>query len=927
MRTKILNFQHAVSTSDYSVVIVVETWLNSEIGDEELGLFGYDVFRLDRDCELTGKKRGGGILIAVKHKLLARRVDIPYSTVEQLFVSICINNQNVIFGGIYIPPSSTIDAYVEHVNAVDYIYDKYADCKLVLCGDYNLPEAIWFNENLGLNVRCPDNSPALVILDNFSFHNLFQVNSISNSRGIFLDLIFSSFSNIIVSNPLDNIFENSISHSAVSFQLTSEQEKYLEYEEYFYDFRNGNYISFNDFLISINWETTLDKYNINLAVEQFYDILYSGINMYVPLKKYKTSTFPGWFSPQLKKFVLDKKRSHKMYKITGDIAYYYQFAALRSQCSQLRNTCFNEYINRTENNISSDPKSFWKYINDKKKSYRLPSVLHYDNKSANNNNDVVNLFSSYFSTIYSNEQVNYVPNYNHKLNCVNISSYSIDIKEIIDHLLHAQDKLSIGPDGIPLYLLKKCLFTIAIPLQILFNLSLNSGIFPCFWKEGFLIPIHKAGPKDNVKNYRAVCNQSEIPKLFDYLISKKLMWDTKSIINSDQHGFLSGRSTTTNLLIYEHFIMEALEQKLQVDSVYTDFTKAFDQVNHDLLIAKLHSFGIDGCVLGWINSYLKNRTQYVKYVGSISSSINVSSGVPQGSHLGPLLFNLFIDDIGQTVKNSKMLMFADDLKLFRIVSSFDDANLLQGDLNSLSLWCDINLLKLNVDKCYRITFHRMNSPVNFLYRIGDHELKLTDTMKDLGVIFDSKMTFKPHFSNIVARALKILGFVIRTSKLFSIDTCKLLYCSLVRNILEYGSIIWNPHYLVDIDRIEKVQIKFLRFSAYKLGLVKENDNYATVLRTLGINSLEHRRLEIDLRFLHKLLNGYVDSSDLLNLVHFNVKDRRTRHSELFSIPFHQTNYGRNEPITRLLRSANIYQGRINLFDSGSLSFKHQIKIL
>lgn len=171
-----------------------------------------------------------------------------------------------------------------------------------------------------------------------------------------------------------------------------------------------------------------------------------------------------------------------------------------------------------------------------------------------------------------------------------------------------------------------------------------------------------------------------------------------SSVSIDQHGFISGKTTATNHLVFQKYIVDAFASSSQVDFIYTHFSKAFDKVNHTLLLSKLHTIGICGSVLSWISSYvLSNRTQIVKYKNFISNPFNVPSGVPQRSHLGPLLFLLFINDIN--FSNSRKLLFADDLKLFRIFNSSYDLSLLQIDLNILSNWCTVNKLPLNVEKC------------------------------------------------------------------------------------------------------------------------------------------------------------------------------------------------------------------------------------
>lgn len=294
----------------------------------------------------------------------------------------------------------------------------------------------------------------------------------------------------------------------------------------------------NDFFASIEWNSILNV-DINLSLRRFYEVLHEAIQKFVPLRYFKTSTFPTWFSGELKQMVSEKKLIHREYK-RGNLEAYQRFQYLRKQCKILRDACYRKYILQTVGNIASIPRYFWKFVNDKKKTYNLPSCVTYNGFSSSSSNEIVNLFSDYFSTVYDDTIVNQIPHYTHD-NTVDICSYTVEIKEVIDLVLTLPYKLSYGPDGIPLHLIKNCIFTLAKPIHSLFNLSLQRGIFPKSWKHSFITPIHKSRSRDNVTNYRGICNQSELPKMLDCLISKKLSWDLKNIVISGQHGFCRGR--------------------------------------------------------------------------------------------------------------------------------------------------------------------------------------------------------------------------------------------------------------------------------------------------------------------------------------------------------------------------------------------------
>ena len=247
-------------------------------------------------------------------------------------------------------------------------------------------------------------------------------------------------------------------------------------------------------------------------------------------------------------------------------------------------------------------------------------------------------------------------------------------------------------------------------------------------------------------------------------------------------------------------------------------------------------------IFSWLSSFLSGRYLRVKYKECYSSRFLALSGVPQGSHLGPLLFNLFINDICNVFVHSKFLLYADDLKIFLSVRNRDDSLLLQHDLDRLSDWCDTNKLVFNLSKCNVVRFSRKRVITLFDYKICSAQLTALDRIKDLGVIFSSQLSFRDHCQYIVGRALKVLGYVLRVSRHFKLSsTVKLLYVSLVRPHLEYAAIVWCPHFMYLSVMVERVQHKFLRFMSFKLKdpMPVTCHNYQPILTKLRLMSLEN----------------------------------------------------------------------------------------
>lgn len=238
-----------------------------------------------------------------------------------------------------------------------------------------------------------------------------------------------------------------------------------------------------------------------------------------------------------------------------------------------------------------------------------------------------------------------------------------------------------------------------------------------------------------------------------------------------------------------------MEGHAQVDVIYTDYSKCFDRIDHHVLLEKLLSVGIHGDLFRWFTSYINNRTQAVVLHGYTSAWCTIPSGVPQGSILGPLLFTLFISDIKRCFKHSYVLLYADDMKVHKVISNLTDTQQLQDDLHRFAEYCTRNKLQLNVTKCYHVAFTRRQSVIDSKYTINSESISKVATVKDLGIIQDSKLLYDQHIDDIVNKAFRALGFIMRTTACFrSLKPIKMLYCSFVRSHLEYASQVWNPQY-------------------------------------------------------------------------------------------------------------------------------------
>ncbi|CAB4010973.1 Hypothetical predicted protein, partial [Paramuricea clavata] len=284
------------------------------------------------------------------------------------------------------------------------------------------------------------------------------------------------------------------------------------------------------------------------------------------------------------------------------------------------------------------------------------------------------------------------------------------------------------------------------------------------WKDANLVPIHKTGRKSQATNYRGISLLEQLSKIFEKGVYNVVFEFFSNKITS-QHGFYPRRSCATQLTQVVHLLAQSMDNKQQVDLVYLDFAKAFDRVPHSKLICKLHLLGIRDPLLSWFRSYLYKRRHRVVIDGFASEWLPVTSGVPQGSVLGPLLFLLYINDMPEVISQGSYLpLFADDSKCFRVIFNASDQDRLQEDLNALYDWSIKWGMEFNVEKCKVLRVVRTRTIYDRQYALGSSHLSVVQSEKDLGVWISDTLNWNIHTDNIVAKAQKMLGLLYRTLK-------------------------------------------------------------------------------------------------------------------------------------------------------------------
>lgn len=581
------------------------------------------------------------------------------------------------------------------------------------------------------------------------------------------------------------------------------------------------------------------------------------------------------------------------------------FAAFDS----LNSMMYENHITKLKSSLKENPSSFWNLVNSKRSVNGLPKLMHDDTRSTMNESEQAQMFADFFSSNFSSSSTATADSQVAPEISSQSDSLVLDEFFVFDQLLNIKTTVGAGPDGIHPLILQNCAPILYAPLTCIFNESLQTGVFPDAWKRYSVTPIFKKGARSNIKNYRCIAKLQTIAKFFERCVNIHLTRLITPQLYPNQHGFTKRRSTVNNLMDFIHYSIIGLNTCGRVDVLNLDFSKAFDKVNHDILLRKLASFNIPSNVIKWLKSYLSDRRQYVKLRSAESSDFIVNSGVPQGSHIGPIIFLLFINDLPSIVRDDIfMSMFADVVRVARPIASLNDSIVLQSTLNDIQRWCEQNDLHLNIEKCSVLSLYRGRNRPQPLYCLGDHLISTTDEQRDLGVIIDAKLNFKSHVDMIVSKATQALGFVKRFGyNLNDQSTLKALYSALVQSRLDYCSTIWFTIPQTRADAIESVLKQFTMFALNEYQNESNNFHvspYENRLERTKLIKLSRRRINTALIYLYDLTCDTTHSPYVKSLFYKNDNNRNFRNAELFRI--RDSSLSRTTaPITQICKYANL----------------------
>ncbi|NQZ52153.1 MAG: hypothetical protein HRT95_18855, partial [Moritella sp.] len=703
--TKLLEFQSFVFANKPKVIALNETWLKPSIHDGEiLPSNDYNIFRVDRSEQshppdrnnsLRFRRNGGGVLIAVRSDLdVSCKIVKLNCNAEILTIEITTNNRQKLYfctcyrvGTLGATNAQEIDNYLRSLIARDRKF-----VRILIVGDFNLAEMNWESNY----------SPCTIeqqFINSFGDLGLNQlVKDPTHGLGNTLDLLLTnseqSISNLKVHDKDSMVHSD---HFPISFDINLSVKKKKSIKRKVFNFKRANWVDLDNDIRHVDWNSLLLGKPIEVAWDLFKVKLDYLCHKHIPVISIKSEFQPPWFDSDCYNLCREKERWRTKFKRSKNDEHYLKFSKCRRDFKKLVQHKMRDNL-FPENDNSSITKKFWSHVKSVSNSHRIPESVYFNGRFRSSKKDQADLFNEYFYKQFSDSS-----SYDINIDYTNdpLNNFNIEHTRVRKLLQKLNSNKAVGPDKIHGKVLKECAVGLAYPLSILFNTGLRSGSIPHDWKTANVVPIHKKGCKSNVENYRPISLTSLVMKVFENIIRDEIYSKCSHLIDPRQHGFLPSRSCNTQLVDFCDSLTVSLINNQDSDVIYFDFAKAFDSVNHDILLNKLKTtFGIDGILLKFLVSYLRGRVQRVVIGNSESSLLDVLSGVPQGSILGPLLFVLFINDLPEGLsEHTSIGMYADDTKIWRQINSLEDCFALQSDIDYLQNWAFRNKMNFHPNKC------------------------------------------------------------------------------------------------------------------------------------------------------------------------------------------------------------------------------------
>ena len=828
----IFEFRSIISTFPYlfDLITIEETWIDSSL-EHLVNIENYTLITKHKEkC-----KEGRGLCIYIQNGLKYKlRPDLMcpndcQDSFDYIFIEVSheTKKNNTLVGLIYRPPgNSTVDKFSDHLDGL--LSDiKKEKKRIILTGDTNI--------NL---LKTSQHAPSAKYFDMLLSHGMIPKvtvpTRVTHSSATLIDHVFVN-EGPNVNCSLVGTLQSCMSDHYMNFIFLKNEGNPIHPKSITYrPYTENNVLKLKNALSNHNFNEIYSTTDPNNAYDSLSNTIIQHLDKFIPEKtvrfnKYKHRKEP-WVTKEILSSIKERDQLHK--KIikskpnkNGLQNLEIQYNECQSKVRKLVKCAKRKFDIQKFEKCKNESKIIWQNINSllgkQNNKHNFVSIINEEGVTLNNLRDIANSFNSYYVNVGPN-LANSIGNCSRNFELPKVKSqnsfflFPTDREEIVKIIKLLKPKTSSGHDNISAKFIKQVSDGLITPFVHIVNLSLSTGIVPAAMKKAKVIPIFKnSGEVTIMKNYRPVSLLPVLSKVLERIVYNRLFHYLikKSILHKSQYGFQKDLSTEQAILEMQDRLVDILNNKDCCVGIFMDLSKAFDTLDHRILLKKLSHYGIRGISLDWFQNYLTDRCQYVSINGTNSDLLPITCGVPQGSILGPLLFLIYINDLPLVSKKAVTVLFADDTNALYTGKTYEElAHVVCHDLNILSDWFKCNKLALNELKTKYIIFHkRFNKPPeNFEIKLNGIALERVEVTKFLGVLIQENLSWNKHIDQVCNKIARSTALLAKLKHYVPRYVLLIIYNSLCLSHISYALSVWGNSPISSLKRLISLQKRGIR---------------------------------------------------------------------------------------------------------------------
>ena len=936
---KIEDLYNIIKILNPSIICLTETWLDSSTKDNAYIPDGYKMIRRDRSDKFKQKyvkSDGGGIAVLYKKELTVQKLNINDDTEESLWVEVKAD-PNFIIGTVYRANYTELLTGNENGSTLELQLDAATtkNSRVIVVGDLNCDTA---NEK-------PNNATNAL---NEVFSTLSMKQYISKPTRIDLETNRTTTIDHVWANPELNMIKASgtiegiSDHVGLFVKTNFAKEKFEPHEIRFRSYKNYSEEAFCTDLKremeNAELHSLIDRGKIDKATDLWMKIFGKTADKHAPIitkKVTKKENKVPWFNKELEDLKIEKNKRLQLYRLDGLSTDLMLVKIITNKVTHLKQKLKKAYYGEKLTKYDGNSKKVWNVLKDVTQTGKNTS----DTEPQFLDQSVANKFNHFFATVgtvikkrLNIKTANKAAKVNNQVDEKQFQFKEETPESIIKLIERIKTDVAVGDDDMNAKLLKDAKQVVAEPLSKLINASFKQSKFPSALKKALVKPVHKKDCIEDPSNYRPLSILPVLSKVFERAAANQIVayLNEHNLLNEIQHAYRKGHSTETCLNEITDFIYEEIDKGNLVGLASLNLSKAFDSIDHDLLIEKLRSLNLGENSLNWCSSYLTGRKQKTKFKKFRSTEEDVTSGVPQGSILGPLLFICFVNDLPESFQNCKIVSYADDTQILVSAKTGKQIKVqLENLLDTAQQWYTRNSLLNNPSKTEVIIFTKRKTKESFEVEITEEgikkKLKLQKTVKILGVFLDEELNWTRQINEINKKARNATRNLQRVNYLLPFRLKLMLYNSLVATHFNYADTVWGGCNKTNKNKLERTQNCAIKSI---LGL-KRRDSSQEARQTANLLTLEAKRQIHEAVFTKRAMSGKLPTSITQKYQKLtSLKTNRSSERQILAVPKHKTEYYKNSPLYRTVKTwnsvpQNLKNTEVETFKANYQRYLHQ----